>query len=604
VSESQSRQEHAAEVARFLSHYAPFEGLDRAELARVSSAIVEHHAPAGESVLIEGGATGMYLYVVRDGTMELDHKGHVVDVVTKGQVFGHPTLLTGLAPEFTVRAREDTVLYLIPRDAALELLSRTEGVTFVAQTLRERLIRAAHTMRAMPDVRSVPVTSLLNRAPVFCDPSTSIREAAKLMSDEIVTAVLIESRQGLGILTDSDLRKKVLAGGLSPETPVSLVMSVPVKTVSSEMLAPQASIEMMQAGVNHLPVVDAGGRVVGVVSAGTLMNLDALSPFALRWSISAARDEDQLVEAAAALPRLFVSLLDANLDAPALTRVITLLSDSMTTRLLDFAFDRYGQPPAAYAWLALGSSARHELTLSSDQDNALAYDDTDDPETDAYFARVAEVVNVGLARCGFSLDESGVLARDSHWRMTQSGWLAVFSRCLEVWDWKHMMRASIAFDFRQVAGDLSIMAPLADLLRQAPRHGGFLSGLAHMASQIPSPLGFRQRLTGPIDVKKSGLLPVENLARFYAFARGISAGTTVERLAAVRATASGSARYAQALQEAFASMSLVRLQHHANLIEAGLMPHNVIDTEKLRPLTHVSLQEALRVVAAAQKLLP
>ena len=604
MSEAQGRKEHAHDTVRFLARYPPFDGMERAELERVAASTVEHRALEGESVLVENGATGTHLYVVRDGTMELDHKGHVVDVVTKGQVFGHPTLLTGLAPEFTVRAREDTDLYLIPRDVAIELLSRADGVTFVAQTLRERLIRAAHTMRALPDVRSVPVTSLVRRGPVFCDPATSIRDVAQLMSDETVTAVLIQSRKGLGIVTDADLRKKVIAVGLSPEAPVSTIMTAPVKTVSTAMLAPEASIEMMQAGVNHLPVVDTQGRVVGVISAGSLMNLDALSPFALRWSISSAHDEDKLVEAASGLPQLFVSLLDAHLDAPALTRVITLLSDSMTTRLLDLAFERYGPPPVAYAWLALGSSARNELTLASDQDNALAYDDTDDPTVDAYFKQVAEVVNAGLARCGFSLDESGVLASDRHWRLTQSGWLEVFSRCLELWDWHHLLRASIAFDFRQVAGDLSVIAPLTELLRQAPRHGGFLSGLAHMASQIPSPLGFRGRLTGPIDIKKSGLLPVENLARFYAFARGNSAGTTVERLATVREATSGTGKNVQALQEAFASMSLVRLHHHALLIEKGRMPHNVIDTEKLRPLTRVSLQEALRVVAAAQKLLP
>jgi CBS domain-containing protein len=604
MNETRDPAERIRERARFLSHYPPFGNLDKATLERVAAAVVEHVAREGETVLVENGASGRFLYVVRDGTMELDHKGHVVDVVTKGQVFGHPTVITGLAPEFTVRAREDTALYLIPRDVALELLSRPDGVTFVAETLRDRLIRAAHTMRAMPDVRSVPVTSLIRRGPVFCDPATTIREAATLMSDEVVTALLVRSRKGLGIVTDADLRKKVLAVGLSSETPISTVMTTPVKAVSAQMLAPEASIEMLQAGVNHLAVVDADGSVLGVVSAGSLMNLDAISPFALRWTISTAHDEDALAAVAADLPRLFVSLLDAHLDAPALMRVITLLNDSMTTRLLDFAVDRFGPPPVAYAWLALGSSARHELTLASDQDNALAYDDTDDPEVDAYFRQVAEVVNAGLARCGFSLDESGVLASDSHWRLTQSGWLEVFSRCLNVWDWRNLLRASIAFDFRQVAGDLAIVAPLSDLLRQAPRHGGFLSGLAGMASQVPSPLGFRQRLTGPIDIKKSGLLPIENLARFWAFARGISAGTTVERLVAVGSSSSAPGQHAQALQEAFASMALVRLRHHAGLIEQGLEPHNVIDTEGLRPLVRVSLQEALRAVAAAQKLLP
>jgi len=128
--------------------------------------------------------------------------------------------------------------------------------------------------------------------------------------------------------------------------------------------------------------------------------------------------------------------------------------------------------------------------------------------------------------------------------------------------------------------------------------------MAGMASQIPSPLGFRQRLTGPIDIKKSGLLPIENLARFWAFSRAVTAGTTVERLVAVGDSSSAPGQHAQALQEAFASMGMVRLRHHAKLIEQGRTPHNVIDTARLRPLVRVSLQEALRAVAAAQKLLP
>jgi CBS domain-containing protein len=601
---SAAASDRVREIARFLGRYPPFDALERPELERVAAAVVERHAVTGEAVLVENGRPGDYLYVVRDGTMEIDHKGFVVDVVTKGQLFGHPTLLSGLAPEFTVRAREDTDLYLLPRDEAIAVLSRPEGVAMVARGFRDRLVRATDAVRSMPDVRSVPVTSLIRRAPVFCPPDTTVREAARLMSDEIVTALLVETSEGLGIVTDADLRKKVLAVGVSPEVPVSAIMTIPVATVSEDILAPQASIEMMQAGVNHLPVVGRDGHVLGVVSAGSLMNLDALSPFALRWSISTAHDDDAVVAAAAQLPGLFVGLLDAHLDAPTVTRVITLLSDVMTSRLLELSIARHGPPPVPFAWLALGSSARNELTLASDQDNALAFEDTDDAEAKGYFALVADEVNSGLARCGFSFDESGVLARDPHWRLSQSAWVEVFARCLQVWDWNNLLRASIAFDFRRVAGDLDIVTPLSAVMRRAPRHGGFLSGLAHLASQIPSPLGFRGRLTGPVDIKKSGLLPVINLARFYAFSRGVSAGGTVERLVTVEELSPAFADQARGLNEAYASMSEVRLLHHAKLIQKGIPPHNVIDTEKLRPLARVSLQEALRAVAAAQKLLP
>ena len=175
-------------------------------------------------------------------------------------MFGHPTLLTGLSPEFTVRAREDSLLYCIPRDVALELLTRPEGVTFVARTGRDRLIQAARTMSALPDVRTQPVTSLVRSAPLFCEPDTTVREAARLMAAEGRSALLVKTRDGLGIVTDVDLRDRVVADSVSRDAPVSAVMTTPVKTVSADVTAPEASIEMMAAGVNHLPVVDARGR--------------------------------------------------------------------------------------------------------------------------------------------------------------------------------------------------------------------------------------------------------------------------------------------------------------------------------------------------------
>ena len=113
--------ERAGEIARFLAHCPPFERMDKAKVEQIALSVVEHRAIPGEAVLVENGAAGMHLYVIRDGTMELDHQGHVVDVVTKGQVFGHPTLVTGLAPEFTVRAREETVLLPHPpRDRSVD----------------------------------------------------------------------------------------------------------------------------------------------------------------------------------------------------------------------------------------------------------------------------------------------------------------------------------------------------------------------------------------------------------------------------------------------------------------------------------------------------
>ena len=307
------------EIARFLSRFPPFDSLDKAALGRVADAVVERPVPAGVRVLVEDGPPGDALFVVRSGAMDLLRNDRVVEVISPGEVFGHPTLLTGLPPAFTVRCREEAVVYVIPRAIALEILGSERGAAFVAETLRERLSRTVSSVRATPEARAVHVASLIRRPPVFVDPDAPISAAAKRMSEELVRAVLVLSPKGLGIVTEGDLRDKVLAAGLAPDAPVSTIMSVPVRTLRGDTLAPQAAIEMMQAGINHMPVVDARGRVLGVVSSGSLMRLDALSPFALQWSLSVAKDEDEVVALANRIP---AALPDAARRAPGSPRCL------------------------------------------------------------------------------------------------------------------------------------------------------------------------------------------------------------------------------------------------------------------------------------------
>ncbi len=324
---------------------------------------------------------------------------------------------------------------------------------------------------------------------------------------------------------------------------------------------------------------------------------------ALAWSISEAGTVTEVVTLAQRVPEVFLTLLDANLEAHDISRVITVQNDTVVTRLLQLAMERHGPPPVRFAWLALGSVARWETTLASDQDNALAYADTDDPDVDSYFEKVAIEVNDGLAHCGYALDASDVLARNRLWRKPVSQWTAVFTDCLEHPDRSNLVRAALTFDFRQVTGELDIVRPLVEVLRQAPERPGFLARLARTVTDVRSPLGFRQRLIGPVDLKKSAALPLENLARFYALSNRVTVPGTLDRLAAIESLGVLTGETAKALQEAFdRSISNVRLlEHHAAAIAEGRTPDNVVDTDRLPPLARLDLQAALRAVAAAQR---
>ncbi len=450
------------QIADFLSHVEAFETLSGDQLLRLAAAVTHRHVAAGETMIVEGDRPTQQLYVLRDGTLDLLRRESLVTVMTAGELLGYPSLLTGTAPAFTVRARSECAVYCIPGDLGVELLSREDGVRWLATTQRDALLYAARSLSPLPEVQTLPVTSVMRGDPQVCDAETTIHEAAALMNSDGRSAILVRTRDGLGIVTDVDLREKVVVGRVSRDAPVSAIMSAPVHTIGADTLAAEASITMLARGVRHLPVLDGDGGVVGIVSAGDLMSLEARNPFALRHALQGADDEDELVTAAGDVPKLFLDLFDARLEASVICRVLTVLHDTMTARLLDLAFARRGAPPVDYAWLVFGSAARNEFTLASDQDNGLAYADTDDPAVGEHFGRVAQDVNDGLARCGVEADPHGVLAGGKIWHRTLASWRRVFSIFLEGDDLKLVLNASVCFDYRQATGRLYVTQVLTD----------------------------------------------------------------------------------------------------------------------------------------------
>ena len=202
---------------------------------------------------------------------------------------------------------------------------------------------------------------------------------------------------------------------------------------------------MVAAGAEHLAVLD-GEQVCGMLSAADLLGLDARSPIALRHTILGPPTRTALVRAAGAAAAGCSCCSCAPACPPReLGRVLSLQHDAIVARLIDFSIWRHGPAPVAWAWLDLGSAARREFTLASDQDNALAYATPEPGEADAvdaYFERLGSEVN----------DGPGPL-RDRRWTTTacspasgcggcpSDGWLRTFDECLTEPDESHLIRA-------------------------------------------------------------------------------------------------------------------------------------------------------------------
>ena len=186
------------------------------------------------------------------------------------------------------------------------------------------------------------VGSLVRREPVTIPEDATVADAAALMAARRVSSLLVPMRGGWGIVTDRDLRTRVVAAQREYETPVHHVASFPVDTLPADAMAGEALLEMFARGVHHFPVVGEDGRMLGVVTDTDLMWLGRHTPFAIRSAIDRATSRDEAVTAALDLPQVVVELVEASADPIAVGHVVALVVDALTGRLLRLGTEQIG----------------------------------------------------------------------------------------------------------------------------------------------------------------------------------------------------------------------------------------------------------------------
>jgi CBS domain-containing protein len=601
------------EVTRFLREHAPFDALEPETVERVAAAAeVEFHR-AGTTIFSQGAEPVEHLRVVRSGAVEIVYDGRVLDLLGEGELFGHASMLSGLPTGFEARAAEDTLCYRIPAEVAREPLAAPAGLRFVARSLLEDWADAAGELaeRASADPSQQPVGALIRSPPVVCAPDTPIQEAAAMMTAASATSVVVDGGDGtLGILTDRDLRTRVLAAGLSSDAPVSAAMSSPAYTCPPDRLAGEALLDMLDRGFRHFPVVSAAGEVLGVVEDLDLVAVQTRSSFFLRQRIARASTFDELVVVAADLRPTVVAMHDARVAARNVMALYAVVVDALTRRMVELAVGEAGDPPAPFAWLALGSLARREAAASADLDSAIVwFGEASEQVVRPYLHSLATRVVSELERCGLRPDEHGATAAN-----------LIFVRSLESWQhaarsWiedptleKALILTSVLVDSRPVWG-VHTGTPVADTFRMAPRSPALLRLLAGFALSHRPPTGFLRGLVvehsgehrGRLDLKHGGVIPIVDLARWAGMAAGVASASTVERLRAAASAGTLSERDALTLEDAFELINSLRLRHQVAQIRAGTEPDDFFDPSALSPLTRGHLKEAFRAVASVQK---
>ncbi|HRP34679.1 MAG TPA: DUF294 nucleotidyltransferase-like domain-containing protein [Gammaproteobacteria bacterium] len=605
-----------ADVENFLAETPPFDLLDQGLRHRAAAAVEAVYRRKG-TVLLEIGEQNETLYLLRRGAVEAhDRKGHLVGRYGEGDSFGLQSLLTGKPVRFRITLIEDGLVWMMPQAAFDQLRAQSTAFdTFYIRSLEERLIAALQPESGGGRSQTLfmtPMGELARRAPITVTPATSIADAAKKMSEHGISSLLVNEGDALcGIVTDRDLRNRVLAVGRDPAEPVTAIMTAEPLTLEDSSPVLAGILAMAGRGIHHLPLT-RGDRVVGMVTTRDLMSLQTHHPLYLAAQLQKQDSVADLAETCKRVPKLFELMLASGMRAEEVPRVLTMITDTVTRRLIKLAQDRLGPAPAPFAWLAFGSQAREEQSLKTDQDNGLVYADDAPPETDAYFKALAEFVCDGLDACGYVYCPGKIMATTDKWRQPLRGWLRHFADWAGMPDPEAVLRVSIFFDLRPVCGDRELAAKLSRALGECGSGTGkavFLSALARQAAGYDVPLGFFRRFVleskgehrETLEIKRAGLMPLTDLVRVRALQGGVTVPGTQDRLARLVEAEKMGRKEADRLAGAHRLLAGLRVRLHAQQARKGETPHNHLDVRAISHAERAALKDAFLVIRDAQK---
>ncbi|MDD3354097.1 DUF294 nucleotidyltransferase-like domain-containing protein [Zoogloea sp.] len=602
----------------FLRRHAPFDRMEAEALRFLGERLSIAFYPAESPVLMPEDGIPRFFHIVHRGKVQARQNGGIA--VTEyatltlgpGECFPIGAISAGRPSTNGYIAVEDCYCFQLPAADFLRLqelsptfqLFCTRYIASLLNQSREQLQVQFSQRAAEQQTMTTSLSNLVKKAPVFVPPEMATRTALEKMVDAGVgcLAVAGEDERPVGVLTQSDILKRIVLPGFELGRPIADVMTTPPHTLSGTASAYDAALEMATHGVRHILVVDNEDKLRGVISERDLFALQRIGLRQIRSGIESAADVEALQRASRDIRQLALNLLAQGIGAEQLTQFISALNDALTRRIIELNLERHDLYGVEYAWLAFGSEGRHEQTLSTDQDNGIVYllpEWADKEPLKLRLLDFARDVNNDLAACGFPLCEGNIMASNPDLCLTVDEWREKFGSWIREPHPEALLNATIFFDFRVLYGDEKLTYRLRHwLLSMTAGNPAFLKAMATNALDVSPPLGkIRDFVTegdGTIDLKKFGARLFVDAARVLSLRTGVDATSTVHRLRQGGLRIGMPAEELSAMADGFHFIQLLRLRHQHLDTDHGAPGDNQVKPDELNELDRRILKEAFR----------
>ena len=606
------------ETIEFLTNVPPFDKLSPDELDMISEDIMLEYYPTGVKILAQNGPPSQYLRLIKKGAVKVsllskDDEEIVIDYRSEGEQFGLVSVISGDRSRANVVAVEDTICYLIAKEKITSLFQsnaevnehfmRSFFINFIDKTYDETKRRYVGLGGSERRLFTTRVGDIISREPVTAPQDVSIKEAAEVMSADSVSSIILMDGEGApaGILTDRDLRDKVVSKGMDIGGPASLVMSSPLILIDSDEFCFEALLTMMRSKIHHLLVVEKD-EFKGVVTNHDFIALQGSSPTVLAKEIEAAADADELASMTPKLFKAVSALLFEGAKAINIAGLITEIAEKVILKSFELSERELGAPPIPYSVFLYGGSGRRELTLTLNVRIGIIHEDTNNLpliETGRkYFEALAEKVNYIMVRFCPEARE-GVLAGKRI--KSLSDWKDYFHH------WKYEVRGlpkAQYFDMRLIMGEEALVDSLRNNLFTMTQASLELMDLvAAMTVENRPPLGFFRRFVveksgehrNEFDLTMKGIRPLVDAVRVFAVEKDFRDPSTIKRLQFLSERYEFT--YAEDIKHALNYLDSLLIHHQLDQIERGMEPDTFVNPGKLTNIEKNTLREIFQLTA-------
>ncbi len=549
-------------TADFLALHPPFSFLPREALEPFAGKARIRYYGDGEYIFRQGDKAGDMMFILQKGKIEFfleanEQETRLIDICDEGDTFGMRSFLTNNPYSLSARVVGEALIFVFSRNPVEKILSKYPRVAmyYAAGYASGHTIVRAETPQTAHSVSHIfSSTSLLStpKAPGFfreedvmtikpiervvhCTKDCSVKVAAKKMAADRVDSIVVisEDRLPQGIVTQSDMSRKVCTGLFEIGEPIHRIMSSPVFTLPKEVSVATVLLHMIRHHVRHIVITEDGTpdtAVVGIVSEHDVLVSQGNNPAVLAKKMVKAIDRRQLAEIRLRATEIIRVYLKQELSLEFITQTITALNDVLINKAIQLSQQQLHQeglmpPDLTFCWLSLGSEGREEQILQTDQDNAILYQDPPEELADyakEYFLKLGKSVTDILELSGFAHCPGEIMASNPTWNQPLKGWKAHFSQWIRTPEPKALMHSTIFFDFRAVYGDTSLADQLHQhLYEEKEKEPGFINFLAKNAISNPPPLSFFKQFVversgdqkDKLDIKLRGMMPLADAAR-------------------------------------------------------------------------------------------